>query len=162
MLPLDERAIRASFINASTRERKELTLPDLAAIDFDQRDFLGWRDPRLPALGYVITRLDDEPVGLMLRQAERRPGARAQCSWCEDVRLPNDVVLFTAKKAGPAGRKGDTVGILACDGFQCSTNVRKPPPVAYLGFDVEAERQRRIAALGVHVRAFARAVRDEP
>jgi len=133
MLQLTATDIRSSFINASLRERKALTLP---------------RD------------LEESLVGILLRQADGKTKTRPQCSWCEDVHLPNDVVFFSIKRAGQAGRNGDTVGTLVCAGFECSANVRKLPPVAYIGFDVEAARQRRIEALGTHVRNFVRSVRD--
>ncbi|MGH1548737.1 FBP domain-containing protein [Leifsonia poae] len=160
MIPLTESQIRSSFVNASQRERKELTLPDLAQLRFDDLDYLGWRDRRQPALGYVVAVVDGEPVGVLLRQADGRIRSRPQCSWCEDVHLPNDVVFFIAKRAGKAGRNGNTLGTLVCDHFQCSANVRKRPPTAYVGFDVEAARQQRIDALREHVDAFVRRVMD--
>jgi hypothetical protein len=161
MQPISETAIRRSFTNVSQRERNGLTLPPgLASIDWDRLDYLGWRDAKIPSLGYVIADLGGSPVGVMLRQAEGRARNRAQCSWCEDVQLPNDVVLFSAKRAGAPGRNGNTVGTLVCAGFECCVNVRKRPPVAYIGFDVDAARQQRIAALRTHVEAFVRDIRD--
>jgi len=162
MHAFSESAIRDSFINASLRERQALQLPaPVDQIEWDRIDYLGWRDKKSPNLGYVVVELGGEPVGLLLRQAEARPRARAQCSWCEDVQLPNDVVLFSTKRAGAAGRKGDTVGTLVCTNFECSVNVRRRPTLAYVGFDIEAERQRRIAALREHVANFARNVMSE-
>jgi hypothetical protein len=161
MHALDEARIRASFVNASRRERTDVLLPDLADIPWDARDYLGWRDPKQPLLGYVVVALDDGPVGVVLRQAERAPRARAQCSWCEDVRLPNDVVFFSAKRAGAAGRRGDTLGTLVCANFECSVNVRRTPPLAYEGFDREAEIERRIASLQQRVSDFAERVRRD-
>jgi hypothetical protein len=153
MRPLTADAIRASFLNVSQRERKAIPIPDLDAVEWDKLDFLGWRDPKQPLLGYVVAPVDGEIAGLLVRQADVR-GARAQCSWCEDVQLPHPVVFFSAKRTGEAGRRGDTVGTLVCAGFECSANVRKLPTLAYLGFDREAERERRILALREHVAAF--------
>jgi hypothetical protein len=153
--------LRSSFLNASLRERKAMpTPPDFDATRWDQLDYLGWRDPKAPSLGYLVADLDAEPVGILLRQAERTPRSRAQCSWCEDVTLPNPVVFFSVKRAGDAGRRGDTVGSLVCAGFECSANVRRRPALAYIGFDVDAERERRIAALQDRVAAFVRNVRN--
>jgi FBP C-terminal treble-clef zinc-finger len=152
---LSEKDVRASFVNTSVRERNTLALP--AAFDttpWEQLDYLGWRDPKLPQIGYVVVRLDDAPVGVMLRQTDQRARSRPQCAWCEDVTLPNDVVFFSAKRAGQAGRNGNTVGTMVCAEFQCSSNVRKLPPLAYPGYDREAARERRITALGVNARAF--------
>ncbi|GAB3387215.1 FBP domain-containing protein [Humibacter soli] len=159
MLPLTDATIRASFVNASLRERKNLSLPtDFDELDWDSLDFLGWRDRKYTNLGYVVVDLDGTPTGILLRQADAAHRARPQCSWCEDVHLPNDVVFFSARRSGAAGRNGDTVGTLACAKFECSTNVRRLPPVAYVGFDVEAARIERIEALREHVTAFARRV----
>lgn len=161
MLPLTEHDVRSSFINTSLRERNGITPPPrLESLDWDRLDYLGWRDTKAPNLGYVVVRLDEHPVGVLLRQADVRPRSRAQCSWCEDVLLPNDVVLFSAKRAGNAGRNGNTIATLICANFECSTNVRKRPPTAFVGFDVEAARQRRIAALREHAENFMRNVRD--
>lgn len=99
--------------------------------------------------------LDGDPIGILLRQAEASPRSRAQCSWCTDVTLPNDVVLFTARRSGAAGRAGNTVGTLICQDFECSHNVRKTPPLAYEGYDVEAARTRRIENLQVRAASFA-------
>ena len=156
MLPLTEKSIRASFVNASRKEVGDLTLPpDLDAVDWDGLDFLGWRDPRIGRRAYVVVpTLDGGLVGVLLRQAEASPRARAQCSWCQDVKLPNPVVFFSAKRSGPAGRNGDTVGTLVCEEFQCSRNVRRTPPLAYEGFDVEAARLRRIEDLQLRAAGF--------
>lgn len=161
MIPLDDARIRASFVNASLRERKAVLLPPaLEAMSWDDLDYLGWRDPKQPKIGYVVAEVDARPVGVVLREAGSRPRTRAQCAWCNDVELPNEVVLFVARRAGDAGRRGDTVGTLACAGFECSRNARRLPPSAYLGFDREAARDRRIEALRENVTAFLRDVRD--
>lgn len=155
MRPLDERDIRASFLNASRKEVSDLNLPlDFAEIDFDRRDFLGWVDPKLPRRAYVVTWVDDDPVGVLLQRAEQRVLSRAQCSWCEDVTLRNDVQLFVARRAGAAGRKGDTVGVLVCAEFGCNRNVRVLPPLAYQGYDRELAREIRILRLQEHVTGF--------
>lgn len=156
MLPLTEKDIRSSIVNASVRERNAIVPPDLSETPWDKLDYLGWRDAKVPAVGYLVTRIDDAPVGVLLRQSGDRPGARAQCSWCEDVTLPNEVVLFSARRSGKAGRNGDTVATLACAHFECSRNVRVLPPSAYLGFDREAARLHRIEVLRSRVTSFVR------
>jgi len=153
-------AIRDSFVNVTLRERKAITPPgDIAEHDWPHLDYLGWRDPKTPLLGYVVVPTPDGPVGILLRQAEATPRARAQCSWCEDTRLPNDVVFFAAKRAGEAGRKGDTLGTLVCARFECSVNVRRAMPPSYVGFDVDAARELRILSLRERATAFADRVR---
>ncbi len=161
MLPLTEQQIRSSFINASLRERKSLTLPsNFDELSWENLDFLGWRDEKLPLIGYVVTFLDGEPVGIMFRKADGKTRSRPQCSWCEDVNLPNDVTFFNAKQAGPAGRNGDTISTLVCEKFECSVNVRTPQSLPYVGFDREAAIAHRIQVLQDHVQNFTQRVRD--
>lgn len=160
MRPIDERTLRASFLNASRKEVSDLTLPPgFAEIEFDKLDYLGWVDPKLPRRSYVVAWIDDVVTGVILQRAEQRVIARAQCSWCEDVTLRNDVQLYVARKAGPAGRKGDTIGTLVCTEFGCSKNVRVLPPLAYDGYDREFAREMRIVRLQEHVAAFIAAVK---
>lgn len=162
MRPVDERGIRASFINASRKEVADLHLPaGFADIDFDRLDYLGWTDPKLPRRAYVVAWVDDAPVGAVLHRAEQRVLARAQCSWCEDVTLRDDVQLFVARKAGAAGRKGDSIGNLVCSEFGCSRNVRILPPLAYQGYDREFAREMRILRLQEHVTGFLAEVAGE-
>ncbi|HIY67268.1 MAG TPA: FBP domain-containing protein [Candidatus Agrococcus pullicola] len=160
MQSLTESFIRASFVNASRKEVKDMRLPgffeELQEPDWPDLDFLGWRDPKLPRRGYtVLPRLDNDPVGIVLKQAEASPRSRAMCNWCRDVRLPNEVVFWSAKRAGSAGRRGNTVGTLICRDFECSRNVRNDPPPAYEGYDVAAARVRRIEELQLKIAAFA-------
>lgn len=156
MLPLDVPSIRASFVNASRKEVSDLVLPaGFAELDWDRLDFLGWRDPKAARRAHVIVPLESGPVGILLRQAEAAPRSRAQCSWCQDVELPNDVLFYSARRAGPDGRKGDTVGTLVCAGFECSANVRRVPSTASMGFDPDAVRASRIETLRERAAAFA-------
>lgn len=160
MQPITDTFIRSSFVNASRREAKDMTLParfeDLTDGSWNDIDFLGWNDQRFAKRAYIVTPLlDGDPVGILLTRAGASPRSRAMCNWCRDVRLPNEVVLFSAKRVGQAGRRGATVGILLCGEFQCSRNVRNDPPPAYDGFDVAAARARRIDDLRMRVAAFA-------
>ncbi|WP_460511942.1 FBP domain-containing protein [Frigoribacterium salinisoli] len=156
MLPLSEKTLRSSFVNASRKEVSDLTLPPgFDALDWDALEFVGWRDPKLARRAYVVVPVGERVVGVLLRQAEASPRTRAQWTWCQDVRLPVDVVFFSAKRAGAAGRNGDTVGTLVCSGFECSAHAHVTPPEAYLGHDVEATRQARVAALRERAAGFA-------
>lgn len=160
MQTLTESFIRSSFVNASRREVKEMSLPpdldEMTDEQWDALDLLGWRDARFAKRAYVVApQLEGDPIGIALTQTTSAPAKRAMCNWCRDVRLPNEVVLFNAKRVGPAGRRGASIGILLCSGFQCSRNVRNDPPPAYDGFDVAAARERRIDDLRMRVAGFA-------
>lgn len=160
MRPLTEAFIRGSFINASRREVKEMVLPaafeSMGEADWQRLDYFGWRDPKFAKRAYVVLpRLDAEPVGVALKPADASPRSRPLCNWCCDVRLPNDVVFWSAKRVGEAGRRGSTVGTLICRDFECSRNVRNDPPPAYEGYDVAAARVRRIEDLQLRAAGFA-------
>lgn len=157
MLPITEKTLRASFVNASRKEVSDLTLPaGFETLDWDRLDYLGWRDPKIGRRAYaVVPSLDGELIGILLQQSTASPRSRAQCAWCNDVTLPNSVVFYSAKRSGKAGRNGNTVGTLVCEEFQCSRNVRRTPPLAYEGYDVEAARRRRIEDLQLRVASFA-------
>lgn len=155
---LDAAQLRASFVNVSVRERKAIPLPDLDEVAWEEIDVLGWRDPKLPLVAYAVAVVDDAPVGLLLRQAEQSPRRRTQCAWCQDVHLPNDVVMFSARRAGAAGRRGDTIGTYVCQNFECNVNARATPRMAYVGFDVEGARAARMAAFRGNVERFMREV----
>jgi len=161
MLTLSEKNIRESFVNTTKRELNDLTLPALDSIAWEKIDYLGWRDHRLARRAYIVVPVGDELVGVILKQAEAAPRSRAQCSWCEDVHLPNDVLLYAARRAGAGGRNGNSVGTLLCANFECSTNVRKTPPMAYIGFDVEAAREKRIATLRIRAADFAAGIIED-
>ncbi|MFW0786873.1 FBP domain-containing protein [Gordonia sp. CPCC 206044] len=159
MHALSEQQIRSSLVNATVRERKSLTLPpDFGDLDWDRLDFLGWRDPKLALVGYMVVPVDDDLVGITMRLGGRQPRTRPQCSFCADVQLPNEVAFYSAKLAGPAGRKGDTVGTLVCSAFECNANVRVRPSKIFSGGDPEFVRQQRIEALRTHLDGFARRV----
>ncbi len=159
MHSLTETRIRSSFVNASLRERKSVTLPpDFDDFDWERLDFVGWRDPKLPMVAYVVIPTDDDVVGILLRLGGRQPRSRPLCSFCEDVHLPNEVAFFSAKLAGAAGRKGNTVGTLICSNFECSANVRAKPSAIFSTDDPETVRQQRIQALQSHLAGFAKRV----
>lgn len=153
--PLTENEIRSSFVNASKREVAQASLPDLATLDWDNLEYLGWRDAKRP-LGYAVVGVDGEPRGIILRAAPPPTalGGRrrsAICAWCEDPLETQDVSLYVAKRSGAEGRKGDTVGTLICTEFRCSANVRRKPTFAELGSNDPSAREefvgRRIAGL---------------
>ncbi|MCU1446350.1 FBP domain-containing protein [Cryobacterium sp.] len=155
MLPLTPETIKTSFVNASRKVVADITLPPrFAEVDWTELDYFGWIDPKMKRRSYAVVPLDGEPVGIVLRQADASPHKRAQCSWCRDVRLPNEVVLYSAQRAGAAGRNGNTVATWVCDEFQCSLIVRKLASLAYIGFDVASARTERIEMLRLRSAGF--------
>ncbi|YAL83213.1 FBP domain-containing protein [Dermacoccaceae bacterium W4C1] len=164
MNPLSEKDIRASFVNASKRERTEAPLPDLTAQKWAELDLLGWKDPIRPQVSYLVVQVQDEAVGIFLRRPDNSGGQRRAgvCVLCEDVSETQEVLLHTARRAGASGRKGNTIGTLICADLQCSRRVRRVPTVTEIGTDDEAEVQwfidQRIEGLRERSARFARSV----
>ncbi|MFI6374211.1 FBP domain-containing protein [Streptomyces sp. NPDC050546] len=127
MKPLTEKDIRTSFINCSKGEAKRLAVPrDLAERPWDDLDFLGWRDPGAPDRSYLVTERDGRLVGVTMRfqPAQRGPLQRSMCSLCLTTHPRGGVSLMTARKAGAAGREGNSVGVYMCTDLACSLYVR--------------------------------------
>ncbi|WP_312861148.1 FBP domain-containing protein [Amycolatopsis endophytica] len=124
--PLDENRIRGSFINCSKGEARRLTLPRLTEIDWSEVDFLGWRDPKAAHNAYLVTPRGGEVIGVALRAAEKHRSAvkQSMCAFCGTIHAATDVTLFAARRAGAAGRLGNTVGTYACADLACGLYLR--------------------------------------
>jgi FBP C-terminal treble-clef zinc-finger len=126
--PADEASLRASFVNCSKGETAKINLPvPLTAIPWDSLDFLGWRDPKAPARGYIVTPYDGGLAGITLRAAGKSAKSlvkSSMCSMCMTVHPSSGVTLFTAPLAGPSGRAGNSVGNYMCANLQCSLYLR--------------------------------------
>ncbi|TDD64000.1 FBP domain-containing protein [Jiangella aurantiaca] len=128
MRPITESDIRRSFVNCSKGEAQRLAVPrDLDEQPWDDLDFLGWRDPGAPDRGYLVTHRDDGLIGITLRaapKAARGFASRSMCSLCLTTHTSGGVSLMTARRAGEAGRQGNTVGQYLCGDLACSLYVR--------------------------------------
>ncbi|MCF2126444.1 FBP domain-containing protein [Strepomyces sp. STD 3.1] len=127
MRALVEQDIRTSFINCSKGEAKRLPLPrDLGERPWDDLDFLGWRDPGAPDRSYLVADLDGRLTGLSLRFQQGRAGyfQRSLCALCLTTHPRGGVSLMTARRAGAAGREGNSVGLYMCTDLACSLYLR--------------------------------------
>ncbi|WP_217237799.1 FBP domain-containing protein [Streptomyces sp. AC555_RSS877] len=127
MRSLTEHDIRTSFVNCSKGEAKRLPLPrDLGERPWDDLDFLGWRDPGAPDRSYLVTEREGRAVGVTLRFPSSQRGFlhRSMCSLCLTTHPGGGVSLMTARKAGPAGREGNSVGLYMCTDLACSLYLR--------------------------------------
>ncbi|GAB3989777.1 FBP domain-containing protein [Actinoallomurus acanthiterrae] len=128
MKPIGENDIRGSFVNCSKGEARKLHLPrGLADLPWDDLDFLGWRDPGAPDRGYLIVERGDGLLGVTLRVASetRRSLVKTTvCSLCLTSHAGSGVSLFAARRAGAAGREGNTVGKYICGDLACPLYVR--------------------------------------
>ncbi|MEU6478785.1 FBP domain-containing protein [Streptomyces sp. NPDC047017] len=127
MRSLTEQDIRSSFVNCSKGEAKRLAVPrDLDERPWDDLDFLGWRDPGAPGRSCLVAERAGRPVGIALRHPSSQRGFlhRSMCSLCLTTHPGGGVSLMTARKAGPAGREGNSVGLYMCTDLACSLYVR--------------------------------------
>ncbi|MFD9825905.1 FBP domain-containing protein [Tsukamurella tyrosinosolvens] len=155
MDPVSQQQIIDAFRGATKSEVKRVTFPqDFDALDFAALEFVGWRDRKIPRRAYVSVPTDDGLVTILLTQAEAKPKAKAMCTWCRDVNITSQAVLFTVRRGGSAGRKGDTIGVLVCEDFRCAANARKLPPAFHKGTDTAQIREQNLADLRRRVNGF--------
>jgi hypothetical protein len=156
MKPLTESEIRDSIVNASRGEAARMPMPGLHEVMWENREYLGWRDPKAMQRGYIVHWNDGKPVGLVLRAAESRMsrGISAMCSLCQTPQPGDQVLLFSAPRVGEAGRNGDTVGTYICADLACSLIIRIAPPALPMQPDPKEIVDDRIAGLKKRLDSF--------
>ncbi|MET9831013.1 FBP domain-containing protein [Streptomyces sp. NPDC006385] len=158
MRPLTEQDIRNSFINCSKGEAKRLSVPrDLDERPWDDLDFLGWRDPGAPDRSYLVVEREGRPVGVTLRFPSSQRGFlhRSMCSLCLTSHPRGGVSLMTARKAGAAGREGNSVGLYMCTDLACSLYLRgKKIPEAGPRIEESLTLEEQIARATGNLAAF--------
>jgi FBP C-terminal treble-clef zinc-finger len=160
--PLTEQQVRRSFVNCSRGEAQVLALPkEFAALDWADLELLGWRDPKAPLRGYLVVESRDDVVGIAVRAAESRMSSRtaAMCLLCRTAQTGDAVSLFTARRAGQAGRNGNTVGTYICADLGCAQRVRTEIPPWLQDRDPAAVVEERSAELRTRVAGFLGSVR---
>jgi hypothetical protein len=154
---LADREIRLAIINCSRREAADMVLPrNSGALDWEQREFLGWRDPKAPLRAYIVFWRPTGAVGIMLRAAESARSRRvnAVCMLCRTGRSADSISLFTARRTGPAGRLGNTVGTYICADLDCSANVRVTKATPSLQPDPGLSVEQRVVGLITRLDSF--------
>ncbi|MGO3192293.1 MAG: FBP domain-containing protein, partial [Microbacterium sp.] len=120
MRALTESDVRAAFINATDDELRMIEMPhDFLLVDWDFHDFLAWRDPASSKRGCVLVQTDDGVIGVVVRASDPGRSRNGMCNICQTMQPGNQVALFSARKAGPAGRRGDSIGTYICADLSC-------------------------------------------
>ena len=131
MRALTEADVRASFVNADADEQRVMAMPhDFMLVDWDYLDFFAWRDPGATRRGYVLIEHEGRIVGVVLRASDPGRGHAGMCNICHTMQPGNQVALFSARRAGDAGARGDSVGTYLCADLSCHENVRLAHPLA--------------------------------
>ncbi|MGW0601304.1 FBP domain-containing protein [Streptomyces sp. NPDC002776] len=158
MRPLTEPEIRTSFVNCSKGEAKRLAVPrDLDRLPWADLDFLGWRDPGASDRSYLVTERDGRLVGITLRFPSSQRGFlhRSMCSLCLTTHRGGGVSLMTARKAGAAGREGNSVGLYMCTDLACSLYLRgKKVPDSGARIEESLTQAEQVARTEANLTAF--------
>lgn len=164
MRPVDEPEIRSSFVNCSKGEASRIRMPtglsngDLAWADLD---FLGWTDPGAPQRSLLVVPGDDGLTGVVLRRPEAGSAKgnavrSTMCRVCLTEHGASGVALFVAPLAGPAGRRGNTVGEYLCADLACSLYLRgeRQPKMRLVRREETLTLQERIDRATTNLSAF--------
>jgi hypothetical protein len=127
--PISESEIRRSFLNCSKGEASRIKLPaDFAHTPWADLDFYGWIDPGAPQRAAITVPGGGGVRSLMLRRADRSTAGSAarssMCQVCLTSHASGGVSLFTAPRAGAAGRNGNSLGEYLCSDLACSLYLR--------------------------------------
>ncbi|TDD59552.1 FBP domain-containing protein [Kribbella antibiotica] len=128
MEPLTIDEIRGSFVNSTRSLVKAMTPPrGFTELPWESLDFLGWRDPKAPNRGYLVVRRAGgvTSIALTTQAAAGKPRrGTGLCDLCNTAHQITNVALFAARRAGTAGRDGNTVGTYICADLACSLYLR--------------------------------------
>lgn len=160
MEPINEAAIRASFVNCTKGEATRMNLPrDFAEVPWADLDFLGWRDHGAPERSYLVAERRGRVIALALRSGSGGGGgggftARSICTICKTTRTGGGVALLSARKAGESGRNGNSVGQYICSDLACSLYVRGKKTSAGTLLDETLDLESKIERLRTGLDAF--------
>lgn len=160
MEPLSAEEIRRSFVNSSRSLVKAMSLPTgFTDLPWSDLDYLGWRDPKAPARAYLVVRREGGTIGIALGTAASGAPRRGAglCDLCHTVHPVTDVALFVARRAGAAGKAGNTVGTYMCADLGCSLYLRGLRDLE-LPQGETASTAERVQRLGDRLESFVRRV----
>lgn len=159
MRALTESDVRASFVNATEEELRLIEMPhDFVLVDWDFHDFLAWRDPASSKRGCVVVEIDGRLVGVVLRSTDTGRARTGMCNICHTMQPGNQVALFSARRVGDAGRRGDSVGTYICADLSCHENVRLAHPLAPNEIRVPGQVDMRLDGTRRRMEGFAKRV----
>jgi len=157
MRELTAEEIRRSFVNVEPADTEHIPLPGLHEVIWEEREFLGWRDPSLPTRGYLVHEAEGAVVGIVLRfpVSTPRAGVPAMCSLCHSTQPATQVSLASAPRAT---LDGASVGTYLCDDLGCSHKIRMLPASSPWAVGSGDLLEQRAAGLTERVRGFTRSV----
>lgn len=157
MRPVNRAEIVRSMINTTKGEASSLTLPTgFADLDWDRLEFLGWRDPKAPLRGYLVRQVDGALQGVGLRAADSSMSRTitAMCLICRAAAAADTISLFAARRVGPAGRNGNTVGTYICADLRCGEQIHTSTDPARFSAEAALPLEERLRRLHHRLDAF--------
>lgn len=163
MRALTEADVRSSFVNADADELRVMEMPhDFVLVDWDYLDFFAWRDPGSGRRGYVLIQQEGVVRGIVLRVSEPARARAGMCNICHTMQPGNQVALFSARRAGEAGERGDSVGTYICADLSCHDSVRLAHPLAPNEVRAAGQVDFRLDGTRRRMEAFAAKVWERP
>lgn len=162
MRPLTEAQVRAAVVNADADEIDRIGMPhDFILTDWDYLDFLAWRDPLSSRRGVVIVEHEGRPKGIVLRSTDPGRARSGMCNICRTLQPGNQVALFTARRGGAKGARGDSAGTYICADLSCHENVRLAHPLAPNEVRSPGQADQRLDGTRMRMEAFVARVLGE-
>ncbi|MFE3022375.1 FBP domain-containing protein [Streptomyces sp. NPDC059256] len=164
MRPMTREEVRGAIVNLDPTENKVRLPAWFDDTPWHRIDYLGWRDLRAAKCAYLVTEVDGQALGVLLRQAPNHAvhGSRAvMCDLCRSTRRFNEVSLFTARRPSRDKRERlNAVGLLLCTDLDCAVKMHtKPIRQAFDPPDDEIIATRR-EGMRSRTIAFIRSVSD--
>ncbi|OKJ19430.1 fibronectin-binding protein [Streptomyces sp. CB01580] len=164
MRPMTRDEVRASIVNLDPAEKRVRLPATFDDTPWHRIDYLGWRDMRAPQRAYVVTEADDQPLGVLLRQApnDASHASRAMmCDLCRFARRFHEVSLFTARLSSRDKRERlNTIGLLLCTDLDCAVKMHSKPIRQPFDPPVEEIIAARRESMRARTISFIRSVSD--
>lgn len=165
MFEFSEKQLRTCFINCSKGEAKRMNLPDgWQSMNAENLIFFSWIDPKTPAKGYAIVPEENGSLrGVFLQKAKAKGKAAQMCSFCMTLHPGSGISLWSAPKAGEAGRRDNTLGTYLCSDLDCTAYImgkKKPEGIRQMDETLTFE-QRKTRTLD-NARAFVAKIQQTP
>lgn len=150
-----------AFLNVEAEELRLVALPpDFVLVDWDYLDFFAWRDPSGSKRGFVLVEDHGGFAAVMMQMSGPGAGRSGMCNICHTMQPGNQVGLFSARRAGEPGHRGDSIGTYMCADLSCHDNVRLAHPLAPNEVRAPGQVDFRLDGTRRRMESFVGRVRD--
>lgn len=151
--------LRSALENVDAATRRTVRMPrQRPSPAWEDRDYIGWRDPSAPQRGYLFVEHGGSIRGIMLTHTRvRTPSGRAvMCELCRLPRRFEQVVLFSAPTAlrSPNDKSLSSRGSYLCVDLDCNARVNALRPLTPLDPPADQLVAARRSLLATRAAAF--------